>query len=166
MDDQTPAVSAASRRTCRIYLVRHGQTIMNAQVRFRGRLDVPLNEVGRAEAQEAARALVGSDLVAVYTSPLGRAREVAEAIAVKNGVGAVRAQPDLMNLDYGAWEGLAKEESAHVDPEAWANYTSDPEAACAPRVRPSPKQPIASSPRCARSRRSIPARAWRRCSTA
>ena len=132
MHDETPAASAASRRTCRIHLVRHGQTIMNAQVRFRGRLDVPLNEVGRAEAQEAARALVGSGLVAVYTSPLGRAREVAEAIAVKNGVGAVRAQPDLMNLDYGAWEGLTKEESAQVDPDAWEDYVCDPEAAVCP----------------------------------
>ena len=49
----------------------------------RGRLDVPLNEVGRAEAQEAARALVGSGIVAVYTSPLGRAREVARSAVVK-----------------------------------------------------------------------------------
>jgi broad specificity phosphatase PhoE len=105
---------------------------MNAQVRFRGRLDVPLNEVGRAEARDAARALVGSGLVSVYTSPLGRAREVAEAIAVKNGVGAVRAQPGLLNLDYGAWEGLTKEEAAAVDPEAWASYVDDPELAVCP----------------------------------
>ena len=78
MRDHPPAAGAASSRACRIHLVRHGQTIMNTQVRFRGRLDVPLNEVGRAEAREAARALVGAGLVAVYTSPLGRAREVAE----------------------------------------------------------------------------------------
>ena len=132
MYDETSPAPAASPAACRIHLVRHGQTIMNAQVRFRGRLDIPLNEVGRAEAQEAARALVGSGLVAVYTSPLGRAREVAEAIAVKNGVGAVREQRDLINLDYGAWEGLTKEESAAVDPVAWAAYTHDPEAAVCP----------------------------------
>jgi broad specificity phosphatase PhoE len=132
MHDETSPAPAARRQACRIHLVRHGQTIMNAQVRFRGRLDIPLNEVGRAEAQEAARALVGSGLVAVYTSPLGRAREVAEAIAVKNGVGGVRAQPDLINLDYGAWEGLTKEESAAVDPDAWAAYMNHPEAAVCP----------------------------------
>jgi len=132
MEEHSPAAAAASRRTCRIHLVRHGQTIMNTQVRFRGRLDVPLNEVGRAEARDAARALVGSGLGAVYTSPLGRAREVAEAIAVKNGVGAVRKQPDLLNLDYGAWEGMTKEEAADVDPEAWELYVSDPEAAVCP----------------------------------
>lgn len=132
MQDETHAAPAEDQRACRIHLVRHGQTIMNAQVRFRGRLDVPLNEVGRAEAQEAARALVGSGLVAVYTSPLGRAREVAEAIAVKNGVGAVRDQADLINLDYGAWEGLTKEESAAVDPVAWAAYTGAPEEAVCP----------------------------------
>lgn len=132
MHDETPMAPAAGRQACRIHLVRHGQTIMNAQVRFRGRLNIPLNEVGRAEAQAAARALVGSGLVAVYTSPLGRAREVAEAIAVKNGIGGVREQPDLINLDYGAWEGLTKEESAAVDPVAWAAYTRDPEAAVCP----------------------------------
>jgi broad specificity phosphatase PhoE len=132
MRDHPPAAGAASSRACRIHLVRHGQTIMNTQVRFRGRLDVPLNEVGRAEARDAARALVGAGLVAVYTSPLGRAREVAEAIAVKNGVGAVRRQPDLLNLDYGAWEGLTKEEAADVDPDAWKLYMSDPEAAVCP----------------------------------
>ena len=132
MPDDLPAAAAASRRTCRIHLVRHGQTVMNARVRFRGRLEVPLNEVGRAEAREAARVLVGSGLVAVYTSPLGRAREVAEAIAKASGVGAVRAQPDLVNLDYGAWEGLTKEESAQVDPVAWGNYVADPEVAVCP----------------------------------
>jgi broad specificity phosphatase PhoE len=132
MHDETSPAPAARPRACRIHLVRHGQTIMNAQVRFRGRLDVPLNEVGRAEAQEAARALVGAGLVAVYTSPLGRAREVAEAIAVRNGVGGVREQADLINLDYGTWEGLTKEESAAVDPVAWAAYTRDPEAAVCP----------------------------------
>ena len=135
MHDEMPAASAASRRTCRVHLVRHGQTIMNAQVRFRGRLEVPLNEVGRAEAREAARSLVGSGLVAVYTSPLGRAREVAEAIAVKNGVGAVRAQPGLLNLDYGAWEGLTKEESAQVDPDAWDALRERSRAGCLPRGR-------------------------------
>jgi broad specificity phosphatase PhoE len=132
MPHDTPPAPAAERQACRIHLVRHGQTIMNAQVRFRGRLDVPLNEVGRAEAQEAARALQGAGLVAVYTSPLGRAREVAEAIAVKNGVGAVRDQPDLINLDYGAWEGLTKEEAAAVDPVAWAAYVGVPEEAVCP----------------------------------
>jgi broad specificity phosphatase PhoE len=132
MHDETSAAAVANRRTCRIHLVRHGQTIMNAQVRFRGRLDVPLNEVGRAEAREAARSLVGTGLVSVYTSPLGRAREVAEAIAVKNGVGAVREHPGLLNLDYGAWEGLTKEESAAVDPESWELYVGDPERAVCP----------------------------------
>jgi broad specificity phosphatase PhoE len=105
---------------------------MNAQVRFRGRLEVPLNEVGRAEARQAGRALVGAGLVSVYTSPLGRAREVAEAIAVASGVGSVRVQSDLMNLDYGAWEGLTKEEAAQVDADAWANYVADPERAVCP----------------------------------
>jgi broad specificity phosphatase PhoE len=51
---------------------------------------------------------------------------------VKNGVGAVRDQPDLINLDYGAWEGLTKEEAAAVDPVAWAAYVGVPEEAVCP----------------------------------
>lgn len=117
---------------CRIYLVRHGQTVMNVQVRFRGRLDVPLNDQGRREAWMAARGLADAGLAAVYTSPLCRAREVAEAIAEVTGV-EVREQPELINVDYGEWEGLTKEECAQRYPEEWRRYRELPEEAACPR---------------------------------
>src|SRR3954451_9098728 len=71
---------------CRIHLVRHGRTVMNAQVRFRGRRDVPLDEVGQAEALEAARSLAHQKLSTVYSSPLQRARDVGEAIAAAQAI--------------------------------------------------------------------------------
>ncbi len=116
---------------CRIYLVRHGQTVMNVQVRFRGRLDVPLNDQGRREAWLAARGLADAGLAAAYTSPLCRAREVAEAIAEVTGV-EVREQPELINVDYGEWEGLTKEECAHRYPEEWRRYRELPQEAVCP----------------------------------
>jgi broad specificity phosphatase PhoE len=125
-------VSGFDERACRVFLVRHGQTIMNREVRFRGTRDVPLNEDGRVEALTAARSLAEIPLAAVYASPLGRAREVATAIAGAGGVPRVRDLPGLLNLDYGAWEGLTKEECAERDPEEWARYADDPERCVCP----------------------------------
>lgn len=105
---------------------------MNTQVRFRGRRDVPLDAVGRAEADEAARGLAGEGLSAVYSSPLGRAMEVGSAIARACGVGAARRLDALINLDYGDWEGLTREESAAAHPEAFERYLHAPERAVCP----------------------------------
>ena len=116
----------------RIFLVRHGRTVMNAEVRFRGRLEVPLDGVGRAEALSVARQLRGAGLAAVYTSPLTRAREVAMAIAAASDLDTFDDVDGLTNLDYGAWEGLTKDECAERDPEQFRAYADDPERAECP----------------------------------
>ncbi len=116
----------------RVFLVRHGQTAMNREVRFRGRLDIPLNERGRAEAVEAAISLRARGLEAVYASPLDRAREVARSVALAAGVGWIDDLPQLLIVDYGEWTGLTKEECAARDPEEWARYVDDPEQARCP----------------------------------
>jgi broad specificity phosphatase PhoE len=116
----------------RIYLVRHGRTVMNAEVRFRGRLEVPLDAVGRAEALAVARRLTEVGLSAAYTSPLARAREVAMAIAAASQLERVDDEEGLTNLDYGVWEGLTKEECAAHDPEAFRLYADEPEQAICP----------------------------------
>ena len=116
----------------RIFLVRHGRTVMNAEVRFRGRLEVPLDGVGRAEALSVARQLRSAGLAAVYTSPLTRAREVAMAIAAASDLETFADADGLTNLDYGAWEGLTKDECAERDPEHFRTYADDPERAACP----------------------------------
>ena len=123
---------AAANAPCRVHLFRHGQTAMNVENRFRGLLDVPLSEIGRAEAWDAARSLVGSGITAVYSSPLERAREVARAIASATGIQAPTSLDGLINLDYGRWEGLTREECAVADPEEWLTYARDPELATCP----------------------------------
>lgn len=105
---------------------------MNAEVRFRGRRDVPLDAVGVGEAAEAAENLANADLSVVFTSPLGRARQVAEAIAERSSLGKVREHSDLTNVDYGEWEGLTKYECAERDPEAFRVYAEKPEEAVCP----------------------------------
>ncbi|MCW2959673.1 MAG: Alpha-ribazole-5-phosphate phosphatase [Thermoleophilia bacterium] len=118
--------------TTTIHLVRHGQTILNREVRFRGRRDVPLNRIGRQEAIAAGRSLAGADLEAVYSSPLGRALEVGTAIAAASGLEDVVPLDDFVNVDYGRWEGLTKEESEEVDAVAWELYLNDPATAHCP----------------------------------
>jgi broad specificity phosphatase PhoE len=116
----------------RIYLVRHGRTAMNTEVRFRGRRDVPLDSVGRAEALAVSQSLGHVGLEAVYSSPLSRAREVAIAIAAVAGLATFDDIDGLVNVDYGSWEGLTKEECAERDPDAFRLYAEAPDVAVCP----------------------------------
>jgi broad specificity phosphatase PhoE len=93
----------------RLYLVRHGETDLNRDRRFRGMSDAPLNERGRLEVQGAARLLSGLGVSAVYTSPVRRAVETAEIIAGEIGAG-VSIKEGLVDVDYGEWQGLTVEE--------------------------------------------------------
>jgi len=120
------------RGTCRIHLVRHGRTVMNAQVRFRGRRDVPLDEVGQAEAVQAAEALAPFGITAVYSSPLQRARDVGIAISRCSGASDVVDHAGLINVEYGEWEGLTKEECIARNPELFRLYAEEPERAHCP----------------------------------
>ena len=127
-----PDTHTAAHAATTIHLVRHGRTILNRDVRCRGRLEVPLDEVGRSEAIAAGRALASEPIAAVYSSPLGRALEVGTAIATAGGLREVVAHPDLVNLDYGRWEGLTDREAEELDPSAWARYLAAPEVAACP----------------------------------
>lgn len=116
----------------RIVLVRHGQTEWNRVERFRGRADVPLNEVGCAQA-EATRRRVAAEWhpVAVYSSPLSRAMKTAGAIAQHFGL-PVQAHPGLADIDYGEWQGLTPEEARERWPEIARAWYHAPETAHIP----------------------------------
>ncbi|MDO8532247.1 MAG: histidine phosphatase family protein [Dehalococcoidia bacterium] len=97
-----------------LYLVRHGQTDWNRLHRIQGHSDTPLNETGRAQAQALARTFAEKPLSAVYSSPLRRARDTAEAIARvhrspdesgRHGL-SVRTLDELKELQVGALDGV------------------------------------------------------------
>jgi broad specificity phosphatase PhoE len=115
-----------------IHLLRHGRTLFNEDVRYRGQRDTPLSSTGRREALAAARALADARVEAVYASPLVRALEVGTAIAAAAGLEDVVEHRGLVNLDYGRWEGLTREECRSVDPDAWQRYLADPDHAHCP----------------------------------
>jgi broad specificity phosphatase PhoE/ribonuclease HI len=97
----------------RLILVRHGRTAYTQQGRYSGRGDIPLSDAGRAEATGVAdrvARLVAADgsppVGAIATSPLTRCTVTAEAINRRlNGDVPVRVEPDLIECDFGAWEG-------------------------------------------------------------
>lgn len=94
----------------RIGLVRHGETDWNREMRIQGRTDIPLNNTGRQQAQDAASALENQGWTAVYSSPLSRAHETAQIIADHLGLGEVRVRDDLVERDYGGAEGMNAEQ--------------------------------------------------------
>jgi probable phosphoglycerate mutase len=94
-----------------VILVRHGQTAWNAVERFRGREDLPLNDVGLSQAERTAERICRHwKPAAVYSSPLSRARATAEAVARRCRL-AVEVHPDLIDIDYGKWQGYTPEEA-------------------------------------------------------
>lgn len=95
----------------KLYLIRHGQTDLNRDMRFRGHADAPLNDAGKYEAVGAAKLLVGAELSRIYTSPMPRAAQTATAIAVTTGA-RVETDDDFADIDYGLWQGLTVEEVA------------------------------------------------------
>ena len=85
-----------------VYLVRHGETAWTISGQHTGRTDIPLTERGEGDAQELRARLRGLSFAKVFTSPLQRARRTGELAGFGE---SAEADPDLMEWDYGAYEG-------------------------------------------------------------
>ena len=109
-----------------IFLVRHGECEGNIKGMFRGRTDFPLNKRGFTQAQDLARELKSFSLKYIYTSPLVRARQTAEAIGEQCGV-EVKAEEGFNNIKLGSWEGRFMKEIAGQYPEEWELWIHNPE---------------------------------------
>lgn len=103
----------------RIILLRHGLTDWNREHRFQGHADIPLNEVGRAQAIDAAEGLVGQGITAILSSDLSRATATATTVGDRLAL-PVTVDSRLREINVGTWAGLTPDEIAAVDPERWA----------------------------------------------
>lgn len=92
----------------RLLLVRHGESIWNADGRWQGQADPPLSERGRAQAVEAAAAIGTVD--AIVTSDLERAADTGAIIARIVGIDPVVVEPRLRERDAGSLSGMRREE--------------------------------------------------------
>ena len=91
--------------------IRHGQTDWNRDDKLQGSSDIPLNELGRRQAREAAAMLAAGGWDVVVSSPLLRARETAEIIAGDLGLVLGPSYPAFVERDYGPLEGTSSSET-------------------------------------------------------
>jgi broad specificity phosphatase PhoE len=104
-----------------MYLARHGQTAYNAEGRFQGQGAVPLNETGRAQAAALAEQALAYEFVALWCSPLLRARETADIVARRIGL-TPREDARLMETDAGDWTDRSFAEVQAETPEEFARF--------------------------------------------
>jgi broad specificity phosphatase PhoE len=108
----------------RLVVVRHAEPD-GMRGRIYGRLDPPLSPTGRAQAERVAVWLRPVPLHAVFASPLRRAEETAEFLARGRGI-EVHVHPDLVDIDFGEWEGGRFDELERRDPELYRSWMTQP----------------------------------------
>ncbi len=121
-----PAVWTGNRGgPTRLLLLRHGQTELSRERRYSGRGNPELTETGRRQAAAAARYLSQKGgIAAVVSSPLQRAHDTASAAADALGL-PVRVDDDLIETDFGDWEGLTFAEAAEQHPDLHGRWLRD-----------------------------------------
>jgi probable phosphoglycerate mutase len=108
-----------------VFIARHGRTRWNEERRLQGVSDIDTSEGGKQETEEAARFLGAQDIAEVWTSPLVRCRRLAEALAERLQGAVVRVVPDLIEQNFGVWEGLTAREIAERFPREWGSFQKD-----------------------------------------
>ncbi len=107
----------------RLVLLRHGRTAWNAEERYQGHTDIPLDDVGRSQAAEAAVRLAGHHFDLAASSPLVRARATAESVVDGRGLDLVLHE-EFKETGGGTWEGLSFSEIRTQWPDDWTTWRS------------------------------------------
>lgn len=108
-----------------IILIRHGETDWNREQVFRGRIDVALNEVGLTQARTVQESLKDTEMDGIYSSPLSRACETARIVGEKRN-GEVRVEEGLIDIDFGAWQGLSHQQVKEAYTDLYATWLTQP----------------------------------------
>jgi broad specificity phosphatase PhoE len=112
-----------------ILLVRHGETAWNREGRYQGRTDVPLSEVGEAQAKRLGERLAGVAIDIAVASPLVRARATAEAVLGARGrthTPTLELDAGLVEISHGGWEGKLASEVERQDPAMFGTWRLAP----------------------------------------
>jgi len=109
----------------RVFLVRHGATVLSAEDRYAGSVDAALSDEGRSQAKALGARLAGEPIAAVFASPMSRAQDTAGLIVAGRGLGVV-AVSELRETDHGHWEGKTREEIRAAFPDEYARWERDP----------------------------------------
>ena len=107
------------------YVFRHGETDANLAGVWQGQgVNKPLNNTGIKQAENLAEKMSGLGIEKIYSSPLLRAKQTAEAVAKRAGI-QVEILPELTEGGLGDFEGVKKTDIAEQNPEFWAKWYDD-----------------------------------------
>src|ERR1700682_1697861 len=109
----------------RIFLVRHGATVLTAEDRFAGATNVQLSDEGREQVRRLAARLQGENIAAIYASPLDRTMETAGILAEPHKL-EVQTRDGLREISHGRWEQMTRREVEERFPEEAAEWEKDP----------------------------------------
>jgi len=109
----------------RLFLVRHGATVLTAEDRFAGSTDVALSDEGREQTRRLAQRLSHENIAAIYASPMGRTRETASILAQPHKL-EVQTRDELREISHGRWEQMTRREVEQKFPEETAAWEKDP----------------------------------------
>ena len=111
--------------TTRIFLVRHGATVLSAEDRFAGSTDVELSEEGRRQARRLGERLASEGMDAAYASPMRRTLETASLICAAHGL-EVQPRDGLREINHGRWEQMTRAEVEGRFRDEYEAWEADP----------------------------------------
>jgi broad specificity phosphatase PhoE len=109
----------------RVFMVRHGATVVSAEDRFEGATDVELSDKGREQARRLAERLSNEKITAAYASPMGRTVETARILAAPHGL-QVQTRDSFREISHGHWEQMTRREVEEKFPKEEAEWEKDP----------------------------------------
>lgn len=109
-----------------VFLARHGETTWNAVGRYQGRQESELSPLGVAQARALAGAMRAYHLERIISSPLKRCVDTARPSAAEFKR-AIEAEPLLLEIAHGTWEGRLRQDLAREDPERYRRWRNQPE---------------------------------------
>ncbi len=107
-----------------LYCIRHGQSTYNAEGRIQGQSDVPLSELGERQGEAAARALTAYPIDAIFSSPLRRAMQTAEAVSATLQL-PIRTDDRLKEIHAGIFQDKRRCDVEQLYPEETAHWVSE-----------------------------------------
>jgi probable phosphoglycerate mutase len=109
----------------RIFLVRHGATVLTAEDRFAGATNVQLSDEGREQVRRLAARLRDENITAIYASPLDRTVETASILAQPHGI-EIQKRDGLREISHGRWEQMTRKEVEQAFPDEADAWEKDP----------------------------------------
>jgi broad specificity phosphatase PhoE len=109
----------------RVFMVRHGATVLSHEDRFAGSTDVALSDEGREQTRRLAERLAAEKITGVYASPMGRTIETARILAAPHEL-EVQTRDGLREISHGHWEEMTRREVDEKFPQEAAEWEKDP----------------------------------------